>query len=149
MTNPSLKTAHVLLVEDDEDHAYLTREAFAEALLHVNLHHVDNGVKCMQFLRRQAPYQNAPAPDFILLDLNMPLMDGREVLAEIAQDPALVHLPVIVLTTSAEAQDVLGMYKLRCSSYITKPVGFANFVKAVNDLAGYWLTLVALPPRQG
>lgn len=149
MTDTSdAKFAHVLLVEDNEDHAFLTREAFTEARLHVNLHHVDNGVKCMKFLRREPPYQGAPTPDFILLDLNMPLMDGREVLAEIAHDPTLVHLPVIILTTSAEARDILAMYKLRCSSYITKPVSFANFVKAVNSLAGYWLTLVALPNKK-
>lgn len=139
------RVAEVLLVEDNEDDVFLTREAFDAAKFRVNLHHVNNGVKCLQFLRRQGDYADVPTPDVILLDLHMPIMDGREVLAEIIKDDKLKHLPVIVLTTSHEAQDIERMYSLRCNSYITKPVDFNNFVAAVSQIAGYWLTLVVLP----
>jgi len=139
------RVAEILLVEDNEDDVFLTREAFDAARLRVNLHHVDNGEKCMEFLRKQGPYAKAPTPDLILLDLHMPIMDGREVLAEIVKDDRLKHLPVVVLTTSYEAKDIEQMYSLRCNSYITKPIDFNNFVQAISQLAGYWLTLVVLP----
>ncbi|MGC1172385.1 response regulator [Polaromonas sp.] len=147
MTRPlaDSRVAEILLVEDNEDDVFLTREAFDAARLRVNLHHVDNGEKCMQFLRKQGPYSKAPTPDLILLDLHMPIMDGREVLAEIVKDDKLKHLPVVVLTTSYEAKDIEQMYSLRCNSYITKPIDFNNFVQAISQLAGYWLTLVVLP----
>lgn len=147
MTRPlaDSRVAEILLVEDNEDDVFLTREAFDAARLRVNLHHVDNGEKCMQFLRKQGPYAKAPIPDLILLDLHMPIMDGREVLAEIVKDDKLKHLPVVVLTTSYEAKDIEQMYSLRCNSYITKPIDFNNFVQAISQLAGYWLTLVVLP----
>lgn len=147
MTRPlaDSRVAEILLVEDNEDDVFLTREAFDAARLRVNLHHVDNGEKCMQFLRKQGPYSKAPTPDLILLDLHMPIMDGREVLAEIVKDEKLKHLPVVVLTTSYEAKDIEQMYSLRCNSYITKPIDFNNFVQAISQLAGYWLTLVVLP----
>ena len=144
----SSRVAEILLVEDNEDDVYLIREAFDEASLRVSLHHVDNGEKCMRFLRRQGEYANAPSPDLILLDMNMPVMDGYEVMKEIVKDENLCHLPVVVLTTSYEAADIQKMYGLRCSSYITKPVDFDNFVKAIGQLAGYWLTVVVVPePR--
>ena len=144
----SSRVAEILLVEDNEDDVYLIREAFDEASLRVSLHHVDNGEKCMRFLRRQGDYANAPSPDLILLDMNMPVMDGYEVMTEIVKDEKLRHLPVVVLTTSYEAADIQKMYGLRCSSYITKPVDFDNFVKAIGQLAGYWLTVVVVPePR--
>ena len=139
------RIAEILLVDDNEDDVYLTREAFDAASLRVNLHHVDNGEKCLQFLRKQGPYANVPSPDLILLDMHMPVMDGHEVLKEIVKDDKLRHLPVVVLTTSYEAADIQKMYGLRCSSYITKPVDFDNFVKAIGQLAGYWLTVVVTP----
>ena len=139
------RIAEILLVDDNEDDVYLTREAFDAASLRVNLHHVDNGEKCLQFLRKQGPYANVPSPDLILLDMHMPVMDGHEVLKEIVKDDKLRHLPVVVLTTSYEAADIQKMYGLRCSSYITKPVDFDNFVKAIGQLAGYWLTVVVMP----
>jgi len=139
------RTAEILLVEDNEDDVFLTREAFEAASLRVNLHHVNNGEKCLQFLRKQGPYADAPAPDLILLDMNMPVMDGHEVLAAMVADDKLRHFPVVVLTTSYEASDIQKMYKLRCSSYITKPVNFDNFVDAIGKLAGYWLTIVVIP----
>ena len=137
--------ANVLLVEDNEDDVFLTRAAFEEGRLRVNLHHVDNGVKCLQFLRQEGIYVDAYAPDLILLDMHMPIMDGHEVLAEIVKDPKLQHLAVVVLTTSREASDIHKMYKLRCNSYVTKPVNFDSFTKLISELTGYWLTVVKLP----
>jgi len=147
MLKPIAETriAEILLVDDNEDDVFLTREAFAAASLKVNLHHVDNGLKCLQFLRKQAGHANAVNVDLILLDMHMPIMDGHGVLSEIVKDPALRHLPVVVLTTSFEAADIRRMYGLRCSSYITKPVDFDRFVKAIGQLAGYWLTVVVIP----
>ncbi len=139
------RIAEILLVEDNDDDVFLTREAFDAASLRVNLHHVDNGEKCLQFLRREGVYAGAPAPDLILLDMHMPVMDGHEVLAEIVKDDKLRHLPVVVLTTSYEAADIRKMYDLRCNSYITKPVDFENFVKMIAQLSGYWLTVVVVP----
>lgn len=139
------RIAEILLVEDNEDDVFLTREAFEAASLKVNLSHVDNGEKCLQYLRKQGPYSLASTPDLILLDMHMPLMDGYEVLSEIVKDDRLKHLPVVVLTTSHEAGDIHKMYGLRCSSYITKPVNFENFVKVIGELAGYWLTVVVTP----
>jgi len=139
--------AEILLVEDNEDDVFLTREAFDAASLRVHLHHVDNGLKCLQFLRKEGPYADVPTPDLILLDMHMPVMDGYEVLSEIVKDDRLKHLPVVVLTTSYEAADIQKMYGLRCNSYITKPVDFDSFVKAISQLAGYWLTVVVVPDR--
>jgi CheY-like chemotaxis protein len=142
------RVAEILLVEDNEDDVFLTREAFDAAKLRVNLHHVDNGEKCLQFLRREGVYADTPAPDLILLDMHMPVMDGYEVLAEIVRDEHLRHFPVVVLTTSYEAADIRKMYGLRCSSYITKPVDFENFVGMISQLAGYWLTVVVVPDHE-
>lgn len=139
------RTAEILLVEDNEDDVFLTREAFNAASLRVNLNHVDNGEKCLQYLRKQDPYSAVPTPDLILLDMHMPVMDGHEVLAEIVKDDKLRHMPVVVLTTSHEAADIRKMYDLRCNSYITKPVNFDNFVKLIGQLSGYWLTVVVTP----
>jgi CheY-like chemotaxis protein len=139
------KLAEILLVEDEENEVELTKEGFARANLTVNLHHVDDGEKCLAYLRKQAPYADAPTPDLILLDLNMPRMDGRRVMAEIVRDEALRHLPVVVLTTSSAEEDILEMYKLRCNSYIVKPVGFDDFVQTITVLGRYWLTLSKLP----
>jgi len=139
------RVAEILLVDDSEDAVFLTREAFDVAKLRVNLKNVDNGLKCLQFLRKEGPYGDAPTPDLILLDINMPVMNGYEVLTEIVKDDKLKHLPVVILTTSYEAADIHKMYALRCSSYITKPVDFDDFVKAISQLASYWLTTVVVP----
>lgn len=140
--------AEVLLVEDNEDDVFFTRESFRRSKLAVNLHHVDDGVECMAFLRKEGAYTDAPTPDLILLDLNMPRMDGREVLAEINQDEMLKHLPVVILTTSKDEGDILLMYELRCSSYIVKPVDFERFMELVRTMNDYWFTVAVLPPRQ-
>ena len=145
------RLAEILLVEDNEDDVILTREGFRASKLLVNLHNVETGEACMAFLRRQPPFEDAPEVDMILLDLNLPVMDGREVLAAINQDEALKHLPVVVLTTSGAEMDVLRMYKLRCNSYITKPVKFERFLEVIAQLENYWLTIVTLPhvPHSG
>jgi len=139
------RIAEVLLVEDNDNDAELTRICFRRTRLAVNLHHVRDGEECMAFLRREAPYADAPRPDLILLDLNMPRMNGLEVLEAIGADAQLRHLPVVVLTTSDSDRDVSSSYRLRCSSYIVKPVEFDNFVQVVQTLTDYWFTLVVLP----
>jgi two-component system response regulator len=109
------------------------------------MHRVEDGEQCMFFLRKQGKYANAPTPDLILLDLNLPVMDGREVLVEIVADDQLRQLPVVILTTSEAEQDILKMYKLRCSSYIVKPVDFNQFLRVVRGIGKYWFTVVVLP----
>jgi CheY-like chemotaxis protein len=139
--------AEILLVEDNEHYVFLTQRAFGEAKLKANLHHVNNGRKCLEFLRRQPPYAAAPVPDIVLLDLDMPVMDGREALTEIVNDAALKHLAVVVLTTRDEYAEVLRMYQLRCNSYICKPVDFEKYVDMIRTFADYWLSVVMLPTR--
>lgn len=147
MTNgPTLsRSAEILLVEDNENDVELTRLGFKRTKLEANLHHAKDGVECMAFLRKEGQYAGAPTPDLILLDLNMPRMDGREVLAELVADPKLAHLPVVILTTSAEDQEILTMYRHRCNSYITKPVDFDKFLHVVRLISEYWFSGVALP----
>lgn len=149
MINPTSKgrPAQILLVEDNADDVELTREAFKMAKLAVDLHHAKDGEQCMAFIRKQGQYADAPTPDIIMLDLNMPRMDGREVLTEISKDENLCHLPVVILTTSQEEQEILKMYKLRCSSYIVKPVDLLQFVRVIQTFSDYWLALVVLPPK--
>jgi len=139
------RPAEILLAEDNENDVELTRAGFERCKLLLNLHHVKDGEECMAFLRKQGKYSNAPTPDLLLLDLNMPRMDGREVLAELVADESLNAVPVVVLTTSADDQEILKMYKMRCSSYIIKPVDFAQFLHVVRSIAEYWFTVVVLP----
>jgi two-component system, chemotaxis family, response regulator Rcp1 len=139
------RPAEILLVEDNENDVILTRLAFQRAKLAVQLRHVKDGEDCMAFLRKQGQYATAPTPDIILLDLNMPRMDGREVLAEISGDESLRHLPVVILTTSSAEREILKMYRLRCSSYIIKPLDFEQFVRVIRLFSDYWLTVVVLP----
>jgi two-component system response regulator len=139
------RPAEILLVEDNDNDVELTRLGFERCKLLINLHRVKNGEECMAFLRKEDAYAGKPTPDLILLDLNMPRMDGREVLAEIAGDEHLRHLPIVVLTTSSADQDILAAYKLRCSSYILKPVDFPQFVRVIQSITDYWFTVVVLP----
>jgi len=147
MTTPLARTraAEILLVEDNDNDVMLTRLAFKQARLAVRLSRVQDGEQCMDFLHKRGAYTGAPTPDIILLDLNMPRMDGREVLAAIAADANLRQLPVVILTTSAAEQEILKMYQLRCSSYIIKPVDFEQFVRVIRLFADYWLEVVVLP----
>lgn len=142
-----VRAVDILLVEDNEADVILTQEAFKASKLTVNMDIVDDGEKCMAYLRKQEPYRDAPTPDLVLLDLNLPVMDGREVLAEMLKDDALRKLPVVVLTTSKSDSDLIAMYNLRCNSFITKPIDFQQFHRVVQSLCDYWFTVVALPPK--
>ena len=141
------KVIDILLVEDDQGDVELTREGLAAGKMLVNLHTVDDGVKALQFLRREEPYGDAVRPDIILLDLNMPRMDGRETLKAIKADERLRCIPVVVLTTSEADTDILKCYDLGASCYISKPVGFDQFLKVVRSLEDFWFTVVKMPPK--
>ena len=135
----------VLLVEDSPGDVRLTREAFKDAKVHINLHVASDGTEAMSFLMGEGKHANAPRPDLILLDLNLPRKDGREVLAEIKEDPALKTIPVVILTTSASEEDILRSYQLHANCYITKPVDLDGFLKVVKSIDSFWLTVVKLP----
>jgi two-component system response regulator len=136
---------HILLVEDSPADVLLTREALSDSKLLVELHVVENGMQAMEFLRHNGPYSEAPTPDLVLLDLNLPLKDGREVLAEVKVDPHLRSIPVVVLTTSQAEEDVLRAYGLHANCYITKPVDFEGFVNVVRSIQQFWFSIVTLP----
>jgi two-component system, chemotaxis family, response regulator Rcp1 len=138
----------ILLVEDNPADARLTHEALREGCVANNLHHVVDGVEALAFLRRQGDHADAPLPDIILLDLNLPRMDGREVLAELKRDPRLHLIPVVVLTTSHAEQDILQSYDLHANCYITKPVDLDKFVTIVRTIEQFWLAIIKLPSRQ-
>jgi two-component system response regulator len=142
-----LGTPEILLVEDNDSDAELTRIGFAQTDIKVNISHVRNGEQCMAFLRKQGDYESAPSPDLILLDLNMPRMNGRDVLVELGRDAQLRHLPVVVLTTSSARQDISLAYDLRCSSYVVKPFDFEKFAVAIQSIVDYWFSVVTLPLR--
>jgi two-component system response regulator len=139
------RPVEVLLVEDNENDVELTRQGFKRTKLLLNLHHVKNGEECMAFLRKQGEYVNAATPDLILLDLNMPKMNGREVLAQMVADESLTSIPVVVLSTSEEGEEIMKLYKMHCNSYIVKPIDFEQFLKVVRSIADYWFTVVVLP----
>jgi len=136
----------VLLIEDDPGDILMTKEAFDDHKLRNSLHVVNNGVDAMLFLRKEGEFADAPTPDLVLLDLNLPRMDGREVLAEIKADDALRRIPVVVLTTSEAEEDVLRSYNLHANAYVTKPVDFEQFVNVVRQVDEFFLTVVRLPP---
>jgi chemotaxis family two-component system response regulator Rcp1 len=137
----------VLLVEDSPGDVRLTQEAFREADTRINLHVVTDGVAAMAFLKRQGPHVNAPRPDFILLDLNLPKMDGREVLSHIKEDASLKTIPTIILTTSEAEVDILKSYQLHANCYLNKPVQLDAFETVVKTINEFWLTMAKLPPR--
>jgi CheY-like chemotaxis protein len=145
MTDQQPRTINVLLVEDDPGDVLMTREAFEENL-HNRLDVVTDGAAALDYLRRAQPYADAPRPDLILLDLNLPRRDGREVLQEIKADPDLRHIPVIVLTTSKAQEDVLRSYQLHANAYVTKPVDFDGFIEAVKQIDHFFVSVVQLPP---
>jgi len=137
----------ILLVEDSPSDTDLTVEALEEGKVANRLSIVEDGVQAMQFLRRQNQYAGAPRPDLILLDLNLPRKDGREVLIELKSDPDLRVIPVVVLTTSRAEEDVLRAYQLQANCFITKPVDFKQFLDVVRSIEHFWLTVVTLPPN--
>jgi two-component system, chemotaxis family, response regulator Rcp1 len=139
------KISNVLLVEDSPGDIRLTQEAFREANPSVYLHVANDGVEAMIFLRNQGNHQHAPRPDMILLDLNMPRMDGRQVLAEIKKDDGLKTIPTVILTTSEAEVDVAKSYQLQANCYLTKPVQLEAFEELVKSINEFWLTTVKLP----
>jgi CheY-like chemotaxis protein len=145
-TKPPLRHIEILLVEDDAADAELTTEALKEGKILNTVHHVTDGVEALAFLHRQGRYANAVRPDVVLLDLNMPRKDGREVLAELKADPDLGEIPVVILTTSDSDEDILQSYELHANCYVTKPVGVVEFNKVVRSVGDFWFAVVKLPP---
>ena len=141
------RPAEILLVEDNPGDVGLTRETLAESKMLNHISVAVDGVEAMAFLRRQGKHANAPHPDLILLDLNLPKKSGREVLAEIKADEQLRRIPVVVLTSSSAEQDILKTYDLHANCYVTKPVNLDQFITVVKALAEFWFTLVKLPPE--
>jgi CheY-like chemotaxis protein len=142
---PDAKPIEVLLVEDDPGDTLMIREAFEENKLRNRLSSVTDGVEALEFLRREGKHATAPRPDLILLDLNLPRKDGREVLAEIKGDDVLRTIPVVVLTTSQAEEDVLRSYELHANAYVTKPVDFERFIEVVRQIDDFFVTVVKLP----
>ena len=144
---PNNGPIEILLVEDNEGDARLALEALKEGKVRNNLHHVKDGVEAIAFLNQQGEYADVPLPDLILLDLNLPRKDGREVLAEIKEDPNLRHIPVVVLTTSQAEQDLVETYDLHANAFVTKPLDLERFIEVVQAIEQFWFTIVKLPPR--
>lgn len=146
MTNP-VQPIEVLLVEDDAGDELMTREAFEDNKIRNTLHVVRDGQEALDFLYRRGAHGDAPRPDLILLDLNLPKYDGRQVLEQIKQDPELSLVPVVVLTTSSAEEDILRSYKLHANAYVTKPVDLDQFIAAVRQIDEFFVTVVRLPGR--
>jgi CheY-like chemotaxis protein len=142
-----MKPIEILLVEDNPGDARLTREALAMSTIRHQLHHARDGEEAMAFLRREPPFANAPQPDLILLDLNLPRRDGREVLEDVKRDRRLMHIPVVVLTSSQAEEDIMRSYQLHANCFITKPVDLEQLNKVVQGIEQFWFTLVTLPPE--
>jgi CheY-like chemotaxis protein len=138
----------ILLVEDNPGDHRLTQEALREGKVYNNLHWARDGVEAIDFLKRRGRFADSPRPDIILLDLNLPKKDGREVLSEIKQDPDLRAIPVVILTTSKAEEDVLRSYDLHANCYVTKPVDLEKFIVVVQSIDRFWLTVVTLPPAK-
>ncbi|GAA3438237.1 response regulator [Kutzneria kofuensis] len=145
MTESFVEVVDVLLVEDDPGDVLMTREAFEHHKLRNKLHVVADGVEALQFLRREGEYADAPRPGLVLLDLNLPRKDGREVLAEIKSDESLRSIPVVVLTTSEAEEDILRSYDLHANAYVTKPVDFDRFIDVIRQIDDFFVTVVKLP----
>jgi CheY-like chemotaxis protein len=146
MADPTpLDVVDVLLVEDDDGDVLMTREAFEHHKIRNHLHVVQDGEEALQFLHREGPYADAPRPGLILLDLNLPRRDGREVLAELKADPELRVIPVVVLTTSEAEEDILRSYTLHANAYVSKPVDFDRFIDVIRQIDDFFVTVVKLP----
>ncbi|MFC8828490.1 response regulator [Streptomyces sp. NPDC057137] len=144
-TSPQPRPVEILLVEDDAGDELMTREAFEDNKIGNTLHVVRDGLEALDFLYQREEHIEAPRPDLILLDLNLPKYDGRQVLEKIKSDPDLSHIPVVVLTTSAAEEDILRSYKLHANAYVTKPVDLEQFIKAVQQIDDFFVTVVKLP----
>ena len=136
----------ILLVEDNLGDARLTREALREGDVRSELHVARDGIEALAFLRRQGAFKDAPRPDIVLLDLNLPRKDGREVLAEMKADPQLMRIPVVVLTTSESENDIMRCYELHANCYLTKPMELDRFIEVLRAFEGFWLATAKLPP---
>ena len=149
MTQPfeAEREIQVLLVEDDPGDVLMTREAFEDYKVHNQLHVVNDGEQAMAFLRNEGEYAELPRPDLVLLDLNLPRMDGREVLRQVKGDPALRAIPIVVLTTSEADEDILRSYELHANAYVTKPVDFDHFIEVVRMTDDFFVNIVKLPRR--
>ena len=143
----SVQGIEILLVEDNPGDVRLTREALKDGKIVNNLHVAEDGVEALAFLRREGKYHNAVRPELILLDLNLPKKDGREVLAEIKADKDLKRIPVVILTSSAAEQDIVKSYNLHANCYVTKPVDLDQFINVVKSIEHFWLSVVKLPPE--
>ena len=139
------KVIDVLLVEDDEGDVLMTKEAFEYHKIRNRLHVVSDGDQALQYLRRTGPFEDAPRPGLILLDVNLPRRSGLEVLAELKEDPELLVIPVVMLTTSRAEEDILRSYSLHANAFVTKPVDFEHFIDAIRQIDNFFLTLVCLP----
>jgi CheY-like chemotaxis protein len=144
--SPNAKPVEILLVEDDPGDVLITREAIESSKVANRLNVVSNGEEALQFLRREAPFADAPRPGLILLDLNLPRLDGREVLARTKSDPDLRRIPIVVLTTSSSDEDIVRSYDLHANAYVTKPVDFDQFMSVVRQIDEFFVSIVALPP---
>lgn len=142
-----LRPIEILLVEDSPGDVRLTQEILKDGKVHNHLSVVEDGAQAIAFLRKQEPYANAPQPDLILLDLNLPKINGQEVLAEIKADAKLRRIPVVILTTSEAEADVMRAYDLHANCYITKPIDLHQFIQVVRSIEEFWLTVVKLPPE--
>jgi len=147
MDNPSGKAIDILLVEDSPGDIRLAQEALKESKIRNKLFVVEDGVEAMAFLRRQGKHAEAPRPDLILLDLNLPRKSGREVLSEIKNDEELKRIPVVVLTVSRDEEDIMRSYDNHANCYITKPLDFSQFMEITKSIEQFWLTIVMLPPK--
>lgn len=143
---PNTEPIKILMVEDNPGDARLAEEALKDSKINNSLYHVEDGVEAMRFLRRQAEYSDAPQPDLVLLDLNLPRKDGREVLAEIKEDPKLKLVPVVVMTTSEAERDLVKSYDLHANAYVVKPIDLERFIEVVQSIEVFWFTIVKLPP---
>ncbi len=143
-----VRPVDILLVEDNPGDVRLTKEALHDAKVMNEIYVARDGVEALEFLQRKGKFAHAPLPDLILLDLNLPKKDGREVLAEIKQDPILKHIPVVVLTTSKADEDIIKTYNLHANAYITKPVDLNRFSEIIHVLNEFWFSIVKLPPKE-
>lgn len=147
LKNPISSPIEILLVEDNPGDVRLTQEVLKEGKVHNTLSIVENGVEAISFLKKENEYKDAPTPDLILLDLNLPKKDGREVLLDIKKDTELKKIPVVVLTTSQAEEDILNVYDLNANCYVSKPVDLGQFIDVVKSIEDFWLSIVKLPTR--